>query len=93
MLLSAFFSFFYLDIHLRSFNDALMSSLLRIHSQYLFIKRAWANFRYLQNSKLADVFFLKAPFISYYLDWKKARNTAKHWFVWYASYEWQMHEA
>lgn len=33
--LVCFFYFFYLDIHLRSFNDALMSSLLRIHSQYL----------------------------------------------------------
>lgn len=26
---------FYLDIHLRGFNDALMSSLLMIYSQYL----------------------------------------------------------
>lgn len=73
MLLSAFFRFFYLDIHLRSFNDALMSSLLRIHSQYLFIKRAWANFRYLQNSKLADVFF-KSPFYQLLFGLKKSQK-------------------
>lgn len=61
--MNALACFFYLDIHLRSFNDALMSSLLRFHSQYLFKEHVLLLFLY--RTQNWQTFFLNAPFISY----------------------------
>ncbi len=73
MLLSAFFSFFYLDIHLRSFNDALMSSLLRIHSQYLLLKEHGLILD-IYKTQNWQTFFFKSPFYQLLFGLKKSQK-------------------